>query len=956
VKNSACAVASLALATLVDGGSSAVQAVCNVIPAADRRFPSTLGEVSTPFAGPGNLVTVRRDADVFAADPAANHITITFVPRGGPQTTLPEVPAVAPPAGCLPFRCVSFKFPDTDDRVGTADDGHTLTGPVEITIVTDDALTAQIGMLFSPGSPSVDAFFPSFTALPPRNRFDSSGMVGEVLATPDAEDNLLVPFDFEALVPSGGSLTRFLQVKVPGLGMRSGVRLDSFTPDGERLPPLLHHEDGSDDVIATADAAASVLRVEKGAQRMTAEGGIGPIRIPGVMGVAKDDKRAHFLTLAGGTRFAAYENPECGPVESQCRDLSTPPDGDTTDHFLMALDLTRPQAPAIVIDSVDERDLPGFSNPQHADTLYLFSASDELVAFRIGESGMDLNNNGRLGDIIKAGAFDLIRGKPIDLPANTVHQEVAGSLLAVSARGKTVKTKKKGKKPGKCTISAMASSSDKPKKVDKDTLLLKCNPQPVDPEAPEPQDILYFYDAADPNPALTPVTGLGQTRFFVTREATIPIEDVGLLPLASIPFDFAVSERGVAFVVPEEQQGLDLDGNGALAGDALLFFDAATRTVVNPEQTVLPDPFVRVGSRFIVFGTARELAPGAVSVVAGVVDVRPGPGFLGVLYQCRPADPGNPTFSAPVASFSDTLVPCIFRERGVEGLIPDNDFNGDGDVDDFLLPLLGVPLALTRLGSFEPQVSGNTLAVAIDETEQGVDLDGDGHVGDPGGAEGPFVLVVGNANSGRVIDFGQRIHDPVTSPRFIDGGLVFESPAQCDTTIGVCHEDSSRPCLTNADCSLTRTIFRDLDRDGHFEEGIPVKDPETGETLSVVTGDNCPRNFNPMQEDTDGDDVGDCCDNCPSVPNHGQEDADHDGIGDACDNCPQVKNGGRIDLDPNGCRTVTDPGQEDIDGDGIGDACDNCPPVFNPDQADIDGNGIGDACDLNTTTTTSTSS
>src|SRR5206468_3654135 len=199
-------------------------------------------------------------------------------------------------------------------------------------------------------------------ALPPRNDFDATGAVGEVLAAADADHNLLVPLGFADLVPHGGSLTRFLQLHVPRLGKRGQVRLDSFTPDGEQLPPLLHHEGG--------------------------------------------------------------------PVASQCRDLSTPPDGDTRDHFLMALDLTQPLASAIQIDSVDENDLPGFSNPQHAETLYRFSASDQLVAFRIGESGMDLNNNMHLGDIIKAGAFDLTRRKPIDLPANTVHLEVAGSLLA----------------------------------------------------------------------------------------------------------------------------------------------------------------------------------------------------------------------------------------------------------------------------------------------------------------------------------------------------------------------------------------------------------------------------------------------------------------------------------------------------------------------------------------------
>lgn len=141
---------------------------------------------------------------------------------------------------------------------------------------------------------------------------------------------------------------------------------------------------------------------------------------------------------------------------------------------------------------------------------------------------------------------------------------------------------------------------------------------------------------------------------------------------------------------------------------------------------------------------------------------------------------------------------------------------------------------------------------------------------------------------------------------------------------------------------LTFSVATDTDGDGVLDVNdncAGTANPGQADSDGDNVGDACDLcngTFDASNQDRDRDGVGDACDTCPDDP---YNDIDSDGV---CvgDGFGYPKIGGN-----DNCPVNYNPLQEDTDGDGFANACDNCPQHANADQADYDLDGIGDVCD-----------
>jgi hypothetical protein len=112
---------------------------------------------------------------------------------------------------------------------------------------------------------------------------------------------------------------------------------------------------------------------------------------------------------------------------------------------------------------------------------------------------------------------------------------------------------------------------------------------------------------------------------------------------------------------------------------------------------------------------------------------------------------------------------------------------------------------------------------------------------------------------------------------------------------------------------------------GNSQHGIGCSGCGPNNAYSKLCTNECPEQitYNPNQDDSDNDGIGNACDVCP---NDYLNDQDNDEICDSQDACPLDK-------------------FNDADNDGVCGNIDNCPDVYNPGQHDMDNNGLGDECD-----------
>lgn len=331
----------LTVIALAIGGvdSRPAHAGCNLIPGTSKTFNAALGATNRPFAAPGETLEIAvRPCDAgslgLTANAADHIVTVLFTPPGGPAHAVvlttdascatsvnALLPACAAQLGggqaqCLPAasagiqildrngeRRLSFRFPDTDDLLGTPTDDHTLSGPATVA-VSRPGDPLPCGLATSPCSSAgglracIDRFFandgacgtaiplgtfPRFTALPPPNNYAADCFregpppngpcdptAVDIRVAVDSAGNLLMPVGWQGvLVPSSVPVPRLLRATLRSplpFAIPNQDFVGSFSPEGGQLPPIFEPQidpsapSGVVTLFGSVDAPYTILR------------------------------------------------------------------------------------------------------------------------------------------------------------------------------------------------------------------------------------------------------------------------------------------------------------------------------------------------------------------------------------------------------------------------------------------------------------------------------------------------------------------------------------------------------------------------------------------------------------------------------------------------------------------------------------------------------------------------
>ena len=773
-------------------------ATCNVIPSTDRVFPSTLGTVSRPFARPGDTVIVRRDEPVFARDAAGNSIALAFMPVGvDNEIPVGSIAALSREAGS-----------------GCSDDDCTPSGCRCVRFAfpnTDDSVALPGDGLTLAGPVEIRI----------RTGGEETARIGELFIGDSKFHDDLFPH-FVALPPANSFLGLIASPRsVLAADDTAGnlyIPLDftGIVPDDERRTRFLKAmvpdlgEGGSVDIDVFTVAGQRLPPLVRQVQERGDE----------LLGTA-DSRESVFRIRKGALR------PKLQPVDNG-----------------------GPIRIPMVSGSADAREQADPGNMVVGSRFAVYEAREcdpgDVRGCGPGESSggncIDLNGDGDGTDYflyaldlqapdqqpIVVDEIDackartplgerLLAGYPATFPPFNLYSFSASDALVafriveagvdMNANGHADDLLRAGAYDLAQQLPVPLAEGSTRQEVDGNLLAFSLPSGGADDG-----DALYWYEAGTPGAAPRLVSDAGHPRYLVTRH---PVGGVDRGRRVH-PFDFAVAGTRIVFVAREALQQEDLTMDGDTNDDALLLFDAASGAVTNLRQAMtsrFDDARLAATPHRVAFQTDLDRTTLAVGV-RDLDDLATLPRFI-----CRSL--GVDAVLAP--SISDAIVPCLWGGHV-------------GEIRVLLRDGIEQPLGLQIGHAEDVQVSGNVLVVGVDEGLQNEDLDDNGAVG-------PGVLVLHSFQAmrrGTPTNFRRRlIRSTPPYLQFISRGLVV---------------------LSGSETKPVRTIFRDVDGDGIFEEPIPLP----------------------------GSDTGPIADNCPTIPNPDQAFAPAFGVGVACE-CPVLQ-------------------------------------------------------------------